>query len=100
MLQKRERALNSNYTKQYVDKKGQDLLKSQYSKPLLADIFWMNAAVILPGHAALKKGKEHDQEKAAFLAVANNLAWKLTENEGKRGTVGKEETGNINIFAI
>lgn len=89
MLQKSERALNSNYIKQYVDKKGQDLLKLQCSKPLLANIFWINAAVILPGHAAMKKGKEHGQEKAAFLAVANNLGWKLTENEGERGTVGK-----------
>lgn len=69
--------------------KGQDLLKLQYSKPLLANIFWTNAALILPGHAVLKKGKEHSQEKAAFLAVTNNLGWKLTENEGKRGTVGK-----------
>lgn len=68
------------YTKQYVDKKGQDLLKLHYSKPLLANIFWINAAVIFPGHAALKKGKKHGQEKAAFLAVANNLGWKLTEN--------------------
>lgn len=68
---------------------GQDLLKLQGSKPLLANVFWTNAASILPGHAALKKGKEHGQEKAAFLAVANDLGWKLTENEGERGTVGK-----------
>lgn len=68
---------------------GQDLLKLQGSKPLLAKVFWTNATLILPGHAALKKGKEHGQEKAAFLAVANDLGWKLTENEGERGTVGK-----------
>lgn len=63
-----------------MDKKGPDLLKLLDSKALLASIFWINAAVILPGHAALKKGKEHDQEKATFLAVANILGWKLTEN--------------------
>lgn len=79
MLQKSERSLNSNYTKQHVDKKGQDLLKLQHSKPLWADIFWINAAVILPRHTDLKKGKEHGQEKATVLAVANNLGWKLTE---------------------
>lgn len=73
-----------------MDKKGQDLLTLHDSKPLLASIFWINAAVILPGHAALKKGKEHDQEKAAFLAVANNLGWRLTENEEKRDTVGRD----------
>lgn len=59
--------------------------------------FWINAAVIPPGHAALKKGKEHDQEKAAFLAVANNLGWRLTENEEKRDS-GKRKRQEILTF--
>lgn len=33
------------------------------------------ASSILTGHAALKKVEENGQEKAAFLAVANNLGW-------------------------
>lgn len=53
--------------------RGQDFLKLQYSKPLLANILWTNTSSILAGHAARKKGKEHGQEKAAFLAIANNL---------------------------
>lgn len=53
----------------------QDFLKLQYSKQLLAIILWADASSILAGHAALKKEKEHSQEKAEFLAVTSNLGW-------------------------
>lgn len=77
--------------------RGQDFLKLQYSKPLLANILWTNTSSILAGHAARKKGKEHGQEKAAFLAIANNLGWQLTQNEGG-AQWEKGETEDIKIF--
>lgn len=52
-----------------------NFFKFQYSQALLANICWTNASSILTGHRALKNGKEHGQETAAFLAIANNFGW-------------------------
>lgn len=90
MWKKSETALNSKYTSQYLEMRDQDFLKLQYSKQILAIILWADASSILAGHTALKKEKEHSQEKAEFLAVTSHLGWQLTENKGEsRSAVGK-----------
>lgn len=79
--------------------RGQDFLKLQCSKPLLANILWTDSSLILSGHAALKNRKNMAKRKqcSRLLQITQDgSSRKMTEDQHGR----EKETGNINCFEI
>lgn len=79
--------------------RGQNFLKLQYSKPLLANILWTDSSPILSGHAALKNSKNMAKKKQCFRLLQitqDGSSQKMTEDQHSR----EKETGNIRFFEI